>query len=1106
MTFDRILMLSNLGVEMGLPNFRMGAYKIFLLPMASNILNNSSIDVRVLANKHIHQQLYPTLSNWEIDSSRLIEFQDAPIRHIQNFMTDSYHEIICEKDKELIQQAICDSLGSWEPQIIISWEAPSTIWRELFPDALVLDFMPGMFMRPPFPRMVSIDPVGLYKDCWFQKENIESFTVSDEVKDNFHRIKSAYATHLLSFDMWTLFERRSLDNAILAPLQISDYFSWFANCDFDNQFDYMIHMLTKVENSSDIIFTQYISGPISERVINSDNISNLTSDFNNFIYNDSFNKINNCSQYLIPHMNSVCSVSSTLGLQAKFFGKKLISPSHSHLSYLADTMSIEEAVSCKNRNLDNFMATFLGRTQFLQNRLNNDFQYLISVLEEFYERKNHTGVELFPSFEQVDNNFKSMIGSSALPTSTKLIQKVVPKKKLTEAEQRMEKCQNLMESDQADYVSFDVFDTLLCRTVMRPDDIFYLMKQHLFETHLDRIDSHFINLFPLYRKEVELLLRRHAESSPESAREISILDVYHEILRRWGLDISLADEMIDIEQEIELQCLKPRPTGEILYNHAIALNKQIIIISDFIHPEAFVETALKQNGFSHWSRLFVSSKIGVKKHSGRMFDYVKEELQTNNILHFGDNPHGDIEMARQYDLSTSYLQSGPSIIQELLHSRKFALIPLKQSLVTRTILSVYSNQFLQIGGSRQQSNKPTELISNAYEFGFLVLGPIMHAYSKWIVEECKKTKIKQVLFFARDSKLPYEMVKSILEKQNIKNINLIYLPVSRISVTGLDITEPSDVFSVRVDDFSKHQPLVKLLECRFFLKSNEISQEELAHWNESENVEDILVKDIPETAIYEIAYKSYKANWKNICKRVKRKRETFNVLLQKYNVDPDKKTIAVDLGYKGTIQKKIQPYFKYPLCPRFFMGYSDGYGYPPMDGLQAFYSDNLVPSYKDNFSFLKYNLMFETLLNEGIPSVKDYQLCNQGDDVKVIYGTKLSNTHINTIKEIHKGAIRFSYYWLDNCAIIDRYAQWENSLISYIFDHIFRFPSEEEATLLSPLTFDNGYACTEVRYFIGKKKGSDQEESSGLWREGHQVLNRSLTKKLQQTISGLYKR
>ena len=49
----------------------------------------------------------------------------------------------------------------------------------------------------------------------------------------------------------------------------------------------------------------------------------------------------NAGQMLVPHVDAVVSVSSSIGMQARFWGKRLIAPGWSHLAAWSDSTKVE---------------------------------------------------------------------------------------------------------------------------------------------------------------------------------------------------------------------------------------------------------------------------------------------------------------------------------------------------------------------------------------------------------------------------------------------------------------------------------------------------------------------------------------------------------------------------------------------------------------------------------------------------------------------------------------------------------------------------------------------------------------------------------------------
>ncbi|USG60658.1 hypothetical protein NBZ79_15945 [Sneathiella marina] len=1090
--FSKVLLLSNLGVDMGQPGFRHGSYNGTLVPIARLLEKQKGVSARIMASAHITQQLLkdaaatgkscPTIHT--LDEERLTALQ------AEDFMIKSYHEALPEDRLHEIHEIILSALDGWTPDIIISWEAPTGVFRSLFPEATVLDIMPGMFMRPPYPKMISFDPVGLYSSCWFSRNDVETLQVSDEILGNHIKIRDLYQEHYSSLNVPSalahVLKKAKLAESTLVPLQISQYFGWCDNTHYETQFELLADVQRHIPTENSAIYTQYIGSLVSEYVIHEHNLAYLRARYPNFLYDGRLEKLDNITQYLLPGADTVISVSSTIGLQAKFFGKKLISPSQSHLSYLADSNDLAGFDKVPNRSRDSFMAAYLGRTNFLHDRLLTDPSYLVTILNEFVERRGEAGIERFPSFETVGNTIQLMTKKSTLKRSTQLFTKAYPHRQLPH-DRRVNSLIEAVTAEPVQTVSFDVFDTLVCRTVLSPAHVFELMQSKLRSSHADILGEYFIATFSKSRVGIERLIRFQRDRGiQEASEEMLISEVYGAMLRDYGLSVELADELVAIEQETELACLIPRKEGVRLFNEAVAAGKQTIILSDFIHPSNFVERVLKQCGVVGWDHLFVSSDIGLKKHSGSLFKYVETtlNLDKSTTCHVGDNKHGDFKMAKAHGWDAHHLPAAPVNIRNLIKARKFNLGAINESFVVSTILSGFGNHFLKFGGSRQLDSSESQLIANAHEMGFLLLGPLMHFFSKWILNEARQNGCEQIVFFARDTTLPYKMARQILDNANLTDITICYLPISRLASSGLDIRTAEDMYNVRIDDFEKSKPLLTLFERRFHLEESQIDIAELNNWTDKP-VASIKVGDLPAYGIYRIAIFSAKLNWSAVQCRLDEKRRVFQKALTQWGCNTQRKTIAVDFGYKGTIHKKISSFFEQPLIPRFFLSYSDALGRNPVEGCKAFYLSNQVSKFSQSDPLMRYNLLIETMINEHVGSALGYH--ETEGVVHVLHDNSVNGSHFATISDLHEGALEFSQYWQKYCSVIDEHTSIEPQMLSFLLAEVLRTPTKYEAMLLAGLVFDNGYGGHQPRRIIDLDQRTGRAKSN-IWREGAVAL------------------
>lgn len=652
--------------------------------------------------------------------------------------------------------------------------------------------------------------------------------------------------------------------------------------------------------------------------------------------------------------------------------------------------------------------------------------------------------------------------------------------------------------DHIEIVSFDVFDTLVCRSVMDPVDVFHLIAQAIAQSDDISVSQSFVDHFVKCRVGAEQLLRFKLDrrSSSGAVEEMQILDVYTEMLLQAGENLENANRLVALEQAIELRCLKVRKAGSVLFQQALAAGKTIIIISDFIHPGSFVEQVLSQCGYAGWSRLYVSSDVGLKKHSGRLFEHVLNDLgdvDKDRMCHLGDNAHGDIKMAQVHGVPAYHLPSGPSLVKQLIKRDALNHNAIANSLVTRAIYSHYANRYLYAGQGTAQNHR-LELISTREEFGYLTIGPLMYAFSRWLLQEAERESIQQIILFARDSILPFENLKMLQSKLGLKRLNICYVPVSRRAVSGLTLRSPADVWEVRIDDFKGDALLVDLLECRFLLKRREICESATKQWTDKP-LDAVTVSELPAPAIYKIAKRSIEANWDAFSSRITRKRALVREVFSNCGVDFMAKSIAVDVGYTGTILNQIDDLFEHALMARFFMTHSNGAGHDPIPNVKAFYRSNIVPQRKDAEGIIYHLNLFETLINEGVDSVLDYVVSADGV-AEVIRETDLDPAHTEKVQQVHAGALLFAKEWLAECGALDEYAHWEPCMMDFVFKSALSHPTTVVARLLGDLVFDNGYAGQAPRSFV-HRDANGISISQSLWQEGARALIRAQPKRFK---------
>lgn len=1098
MNFEKALFMSNFGVDMGMPEFRVGSFATYLLPFSQTYKKAFEGDVKFLMGSHTLDLLNRKQNIKEInrDNSFIVEGADyAPIfGYGDEFILQSYNNNFGSK-LETYQNYFEQLFAGWVPDVIFCWEFPTTLFRKLFPKALVLDIMPGAYMRPPYPKTISIDPVGLYKNSFLQSYNAdENYSDLDDLSD-FYQLKDMYANYFNNdIDVKNVIldlvdPDRKFEKYWLVPLQVSNYFGFYANSKYRDQFEFLTDVMAKAPKNVGVIFTQYIGGLVSDKVISNRNLGYLRNLHSNFLYSTEFEKLDNLSQYIIPWIDTVVTVSSTLGFQALLHGKKLVSPSNSHLSYVSSTLEEDKSVS------EDFVASLICRQNPLVEKLLSDVDYFRNMIISLAMRKSDSAADVLKSLPKTKNLYQEYLALSPFSAADNQIKKmggVVSCKKNS--------LRSLLDTiDHFDIVSFDIFDTLLKRSVFKPEDVFILIQKKLEEQYHHLLNPLILKRFPELRVGFERQLRKELDEknatldSPEvKIEEFFIHDVYKKMLNAFGIDISLAEILSNVEQEVEFSVLAARSLGKIIYDYAIAKGKRVILVSDFIHDKLFVTKALTNASYVGYEHLYVSSEIGLKKHSGSLFTHVLKELNVTpkQIIHIGDNSTGDFLKAIESGIYPTKILSTRERVNQIFKNRNLQLPVLDNSFYLRSAVNLYAEEYydaLLVNGDKPvtSAKEKREAFSTPGEFGFLVMGPVLYEFAKWILDKALEQQCSKVLFFARDCSLPYQMaIKLVTNVKKYAGLEPIYLAVSRKALTCLNVNEPNDCFKVRIDDFSRNKTLSSLLSSRFKIDSEKVDEKYYKKWNILSL--DCYVKECTLGAIYGLVYEYMSENWNEWSTAIEPNKVAFKLYLQSKKLNNLDNVVAVDFGYKGSAHSVVSDFFDNKFIPLFFMTYGGELGNAPYPKAEAFANNNLNVQHKRSTPLISHNLIIETIINEPIGSLTAYDLV---DEVPELSREELeSDGHLTKIRSIHCGAMKFCDRWIHSFENLGYEIKLENNSSTYLMDHFFSSPVQADLNILQGLIFDNSYAGIQNIYILSPTRPND----SDVWKEGL-ALRKKLT-------------
>ena len=194
--------------------------------------------------------------------------------------------------------------------------------------------------------------------------------------------------------------------------------------------------------------------------------------------------------------------------------------------------------------------------------------------------------------------------------------------------------------EQADIVSFDVFDTLLMRTTLVPEDVFDLVEKRALENGL-----------PARGFSSARLAAQHGPNGG-TAEHIS-----RAVQQALGCSDADCEELYRIELAIERESTLPREPMCALLRRALACGKKVLLVSDMYHSSEAIDELLQANGISGYHELFVSSDQGILKRQGLLERAIPPGVPANRIIHIGDSINNDICPAKAIGMQTVLVPS-----------------------------------------------------------------------------------------------------------------------------------------------------------------------------------------------------------------------------------------------------------------------------------------------------------------------------------------------------------------------------------------------------------------------------------------------------------------
>ncbi len=322
-----------------------------------------------------------------------------------------------------------------------------------------------------------------------------------------------------------------------------------------------------------------------------------------------------------------------------------------------------------------------------------------------------------------------------------------------------------------DVISFDIFDTLLMRKVLQPEDVFALVERRLWMEGIQ---------LPFASKRLE------AEHALKNCPDLDEIYCKLQEISEWN-DSDIR-RMKTLEYEVDDSLLVRREIMCQIFNQAIEAGKKVYLISDMYYSKEYLQKVLQKNGIVGYEDIFVSCDIKREKSDGSLYQWYLSKVWQGTKLHVGDNRRADVKKAQEngieaYHVYSAYELLMASAMQEILSN----ISTLEQKCILGLILSrLFNNPFVMY------SKKGYVGINDIKDVGYVFVAPILTEFIKWFDLQVRKKNIQQILFPSRDGYL----IKKVYEMMTDNIAESVYFRTSRRAASVVGIREWDDIWRI----------------------------------------------------------------------------------------------------------------------------------------------------------------------------------------------------------------------------------------------------------------------------------------------------------------------
>lgn len=370
----------------------------------------------------------------------------------------------------------------------------------------------------------------------------------------------------------------------------------------------------------------------------------------------------------------------------------------------------------------------------------------------------------------------------------------------------------LMEKiEQADVVSFDLFDTLVMRQTLSSDDVLEYVNCKLQEK----------GIF------IEDFCRRRLASEKELSKDTAptLTEIYEHVLTK--LDDNFvscnitARELADLEWNIDFDLLISRKDVCDFFRMSVDSGKPVYVVSDTYYCKPQLKAVLEKCGITEYTDILASCDYKTSK-TQKLYGILTDREKGKKCLHIGDDIVSDIENASKWGIKTCHIFSGLDLL-ETVGSLGFA--DYEDALCDRLKIGMFISNIFNSPFQFETEDKHIK-VTDAYDIGYLFCAPIISDFAFWFRKQIDEQDFENIWFGARDGYLIKKLYTCLLE-DNHQTEAAAYFLTSRIAAIKAGVKDESDI--QYVDEMKFSGTLEECLRERFGIEAKSVKKKELCN-------------------------------------------------------------------------------------------------------------------------------------------------------------------------------------------------------------------------------------------------------------------------------------